>query len=57
MTVDRSLIYRAAQRERARWSTCDTEKTGASTILKEIEEKRDFELFSSSGHFSQSFWC
>ena len=32
-------------------------KTGASTILKEIEENRDFELFSSSGHFSQSFWC
>ncbi len=26
-------------------------KTGASTILKEIEENRDFELFSSSGHF------
>ena len=32
-------------------------KTGASTIFKEIEENRDFELFSSSGHFSQSFWC
>ena len=32
-------------------------KTGASTILKEIEENRDFELFSLSGHFSQSFWC
>ncbi len=32
-------------------------KTGASTILKEIEENRDFELFSSSGHFAQSFWC
>jgi hypothetical protein len=32
-------------------------KTGASTILQEIEENRDFELFSSSGHFSQSFWC
>jgi hypothetical protein len=25
--------------------------------LKEIEGKRDFELFSSYGHFSQSFWC
>ena len=32
-------------------------KTGASTILQEIEENRDFELFSSSGHFYQSFWC
>jgi hypothetical protein len=32
-------------------------KTGASTILKEIEENRDFELFSSFGHFLQSFWC
>ena len=30
-------------------------KTGASTILKEIEENRDFELFSSFGHFLQSF--
>jgi hypothetical protein len=32
-------------------------KTGASTILQEIEENHDFKLFSSSGHFSQSFWC
>jgi hypothetical protein len=41
--VSRELIYRAAQREHARWSSCDAKKTGASTILKEIEENRDFE--------------
>jgi hypothetical protein len=41
---------------RARADQCVMrKKTGASTILKEIEEKRDFEFFSSSSHFSQSF--
>ena len=32
-------------------------KTGASTILEKFEEKRDFELSSLPGYFSQSFWC
>ena len=51
-------LYIGRRNERACTDRCVMrKKTGASTILKEIEGKRDFELFNLYGHFSQSFWC